>query len=152
MRLPTITTNISLRKHWENHQWISAVGFSISKFDSLFLEMHLRHEWTSCGYYYCWSLVALWGFRFLQVKAFVHASSVNKGCGSQGATLPFSDCLLLHHWPLRPVASMMEVQKELPSWVFQGCHIHEKQKLMNRCVFSYIQICSFWRCILDMNG
>ena len=28
--------------------------------------------------------------RFLLVEAFMHASNVNKGCGSQGATLPFS--------------------------------------------------------------
>ena len=90
---------------WENHQGTSAVGFSIIKFASLFLKMHRRHELESCGcYYWClqgsrdlintgsgsFLLVAFWGLRFLLVEAFVHALSVNKGCGSQGATLPFS--------------------------------------------------------------
>ena len=39
---------------WENHQWTSAVGFSIIKFASLFLKMHRRHELESCVcYYWC---------------------------------------------------------------------------------------------------
>ena len=147
---------------WENHQWTSAVGFSIIKFASLFLKMHRRHELESCVcYYWCLQgsrdlinigsgsllLVAFWGsgWDFCWSKHLCMPQTWTKAVDHKGLPYPFQHIAALPQKTKLACWFARQLQM-LAAASLLGC-----SGLLSRWSYPNLLV-SFWRSVLDING